>query len=1322
MRRSRRLNAMVLPLSTFALGGCLINQQAHDDLSVQISEAQSPRIQVNSPTVDQHILEVDPVHFDIEVSDVDHLASDLTVRFESNVGAWFAEPPIDDAGHSSFLPQGLPSGQQTITIRVSDPSGNETSKSRGVYMNYAPSAPVIRIDALDDGNVVVVDEDNPISTELDLAAVIAEVSVDLEGDPIVYEYQWYVENDQDENQRSSLVSSPSTRQGQRWRVAAWANDGAQDSPIVTTEVLIANAAPSVDEVVLLPADPNVNDAIGCSFSMSDPDPEHVDTLTATVRWFVNGAEVVSHRDNDILDAGFTERGQEVECRVSATDAALLESDPASGFVTVAQNTPPTLDSAAIFNEDTSSAPAYTDDTLSVQVAGESDVEDDDIDLLVEWFINAVSNGPAISNALLSGTEFNAGDLVQAIVTPCDSECGAPVPTDAWTIQNSPPEFTGPPQIVSDNGQDDTAATFTVAYEVVDPDGDALTIDLYWWTDGIAEPPLQAESISGTTLDHKLPLFAQVIATDGTNPPVSSVQTEIDVLNSPPYASGVTLQGGHTKSDTLIAQPFGAGDHDGDDISWTHTWYVNDGPVQAGPDDWLKLLSTSRGDAVHVVSTPYDQDHVGQPLTSDPISVENTVPTITDAYLVSDGEAQDVAKTNDTIGLVANATDLDADPVDLAIQWFVNGSAIPGGVTDELPGTEFNAGDTVSFEVTPCDDTACGVPVQSNVWTIANSPPEFLSIPEIVSDNGLTNTASEFTVDYEVIDADGDTLDIDYQWWNTLDTSGTPYSTHESVSGNWLDKNGFLTVVLTASDGYSDPVYSWYTNVGIKNSPPVADAVFFSGTTFNKEALIKAIARAHDYDQDPITWTYAWFVNDTQVIANDTDELDPEAFARDDVVYVVATPFDGEYHGVPFASDSVQIKNTPPGMSGPTFDNAAPLCQEPVTCRTGFVGDSDDDVVSVTYEWTVNGLPAQTETQLGPHELLEGDTFSCTITLDDGLAQVSETIDGRVVSREATLIEVGVDRTCIIDQEGKVRCWLEDDAIDAVKPGSLDFLYPWSNEGMEDLAVGRWHMCGIESGQVRCWGQDDPYNDQWDLMFAPLGNRWTEIEATLNATCAVDLDGFMKCWGENGADVVDLSTTVTPSGERVFGLALGGGVPSSQAYSPGIDPTLDVGACAICTSEGGCQPDLGSPLAQAGEPACWANNHPLYGTFDTPPPQGVSLTEVSAYGGTACGLDDLGKIHCWGEIAGTVLADDRLETYTDITVGHGFACGVTGGQVQCWGPSWQRGSPNVNLHNIAAFEVDAGYDRACALLETGGVTCWSVTNAFNPVPIDLCNYE
>lgn len=285
------------------------------------------------------------------------------------------------------------------------------------------------------------------------------------------------------------------------------------------------------------------------------------------------------------------------------------------------------------------------------------------------------------------------------------------------------------------------------------------------------------------------------------------------------------------------------------------------------------------------------------------------------------------------------------------------------------------------------------------------------------------------------------------------------------------------------------------------------------------------------------------------------------------------------------------------------------------------------------------------------------------------------------------------------------------------------------DDLQQLSAGFNHACAVDSvGELRCWGLNrsgevgDGTRSQRDsaVLVAANGERFVQVSAGTDLSCALTTAGGVRCWGFAGSGLGDGSTTQSNTPVAVD---LDGATATAVAAS-------HQSACAL----------LGS-----GGVRCWGvNGSGQLGNGNTmaqPLPvavQGISTATAIAVGAGfdtsdphACALLGDGSVRCWGGNGsgqlgnGSTLASSTPVNVVGlpgpaqaISVGIRVSCALVSAAVYCWGSNSdaQLGMPaNAPATSTTAIEVtglggpvaaiDAGAVHLCALRTDGGVRCW-----------------
>ena len=269
------------------------------------------------------------------------------------------------------------------------------------------------------------------------------------------------------------------------------------------------------------------------------------------------------------------------------------------------------------------------------------------------------------------------------------------------------------------------------------------------------------------------------------------------------------------------------------------------------------------------------------------------------------------------------------------------------------------------------------------------------------------------------------------------------------------------------------------------------------------------------------------------------------------------------------------------------------------------------------------------------------------------------------------MQVGVEFTCVLLNDGSVRCWGYNFFGQSSPP---DDLGPGRHLGpVAQLVLGRDHICALTVlGRVRCWGDNGfgratPPEDLGGVAQLAVGR---------NHSCALTGSGEVRCWGNNF------------SGQSTPPEALGGVAQ------------LVVGGEHSCA------------LTVSGEVRCWGQDG--FGR-STPPDDLGPVAQFGAGESYNCALTVSGEVRCWGSnVNGQSSPPDDLGPVAQLAVGESHSCALTvSGEVRCWGHNYfGQATPPGNLGPVAQLSV--GYE-SCALTVSGQLRCWGDVNDFSFLP-------
>ena len=189
--------------------------------------------------------------------------------------------------------------------------------------------------------------------------------------------------------------------------------------------------------------------------------------------------------------------------------------------------------------------------------------------------------------------------------------------------------------------------------------------------------------------------------------------------------------------------------------------------------------------------------------------------------------------------------------------------------------------------------------------------------------------------------------------------------------------------------------------------------------FTTDELVAEITET-PVDKNELTYIYTWSVDGSEVSDLEGPTVPPERTTKGEVWSVVVSASDGKVVGNGFSAE-ITIQNTPPEIT-----EVSGLPQSPTTVDDLEVSvqtaDADDDAVTNTITWAVDGVDAPVEGATLPSDLTaKGEVWVASVQPNDGEVDgVPRTIEF-VIGNEAPVADSvtldpseGIDETVLVE--------------------------------------------------------------------------------------------------------------------------------------------------------------------------------------------------------------------------------------------------------------------------------------------------------------------
>ncbi|MSQ03855.1 MAG: formylglycine-generating enzyme family protein, partial [Myxococcales bacterium] len=167
------------------------------------------------------------------------------------------------------------------------------------------------------------------------------------------------------------------------------------------------------------------------------------------------------------------------------------------------------------------------------------------------------------------------------------------------------------------------------------------------------------------------------------------------------------------------------------------------------------------------------------------------------------------------------------------------------------------------------------------------------------------------------------------------------------------------------------------------------------TVYTNDTLTAA-ASATDLDGDTLFYSYDWYVDDVPRGSASSATLSGTSyFDRDQVVYVVVTPNDGDVDGTTGTSSTVTVSNTAPTEPGVDVTPADAVEGDDLTCTvTTASTDVDGDALTYSFTWDVDGVAYSSAVDealasvVDGADVGDGEEWTCEVVASDETASGS----------------------------------------------------------------------------------------------------------------------------------------------------------------------------------------------------------------------------------------------------------------------------------------------------------------------------------------------
>lgn len=638
-------------------------------------------------------------------------------------------------------------------------------------------------------------------------------------------------------------------------------------------------------------------------------------------------------------------------------------------------------------------------------AAVSDPNHDTEDLLVSWYVNTdlVCDWAAPDVSGTSYCDIRAGidsTRVVAEVRDPDGSGGqnevliTVTPTEAPTISLSSPTESG-------NYTSDRLVEF--AAMVGDTEDPSEELSVKWSSSLEGELPLPEFSDSDGLLSGSAYLiegqhFIQATVTDSTG---KQSQTDVTILVGPPNTPPLCeITSPQSNSISVLGEAIyfegTTSDAESDPTTLEATWASSlDGQLAVvNPTSSGEILLSTAGLSAGSHSIRLDVTD-GTATCADEIFLTIGEPPSVHIDSPADGATVNAGTTTT---FTATVSDDSTAENQLEMEWI---SSIDGNFST-FPATssglaqasvQLSAGQhIVTVRATDGD----GLIGDASIVLTVNALPTEPTV-DITPDPAFTTSTITATA-YGSTDAEGQSISYSYAW--SKNGVLTNY-TGQTVPSSATAKGEVWSVEATPSDGFGNGP-SGGSDTVVSNSPPVVSAVVVTPSSAQVGDTVTCSATVTDPDEVPVE-TFLWVNQTTGLTLGTTASLTIDSTMADVgqsvACELTATDSDG---AMAAGASSFTVLNSDPSIVSLVISPSNPSSSDTAEC-TAIASDPDDDALTISYNWTINGAPMANGSSMSLALAVRGDLLACIVEVTDSNGATSTATAVETVSNQVPVI-------------------------------------------------------------------------------------------------------------------------------------------------------------------------------------------------------------------------------------------------------------------------------------------------------------------------------
>ncbi|MHA2304865.1 MAG: DUF2341 domain-containing protein, partial [Candidatus Hodarchaeales archaeon] len=561
--------------------------------------------------------------------------------------------------------------------------------------------------------------------------------------------------------------------------------------------------------VLLPIYSNSTLYLNYTFFDADSDDEG----GTEIRWYLTGTLQSAYNNLKQVPSSALNKGDQWNVTVRPKDGQDFGALNSSSTITI-QNTPPTITSAEI----TPTTPDTTSDLIIDYVYYDNDGDTENTpSRKVHWYKDDILQGFLNESTSLLAGNTTKGELWYYKIQVNDgTNSSITFTSSSVIITNSAPTASG---LTISPSNPATSNDLTASWTFNDVDGDSEISSFIEWYQGVTHQPtydgLTTLPAAATTKNQAW--HFKLIVNDGTDNSSEYSSPSVNVVNTAPTASGLTVTSNPLTSDDLEASwTFDDVDGDSESTSWIIRWYKNNA-LQSGYNDEQTVPSsaTSKGEDWNYTVKVHDGTNYSIQYNSSLTTILNSPPTASGLTITSNPTTSEDLTASWTF----NDMDGDSENSNWIIHWYKD-NVSQGGYTNltMVSSSATSKGEEWNYTLQVFDGTDYSIQYNSSTTIIVNTPPTASSL--IISP-AIPATSNDLTASWTFNDVDGDSEMSSFIEWYQGVTHQPAYDQLTTLPAAATTKNQAWHFKLIVNDGTANSSVYSSPSVNVVNTAPTA---------------------------------------------------------------------------------------------------------------------------------------------------------------------------------------------------------------------------------------------------------------------------------------------------------------------------------------------------------------------------------------------------------------------------------------------------------------------------------------------------------------------